>query len=60
MLVLTRKTNEKIVVGDNIVITVVKLDGNRVRLGIEAPSHVPIQREELAAMQDVSCAELVA
>jgi len=47
MLVLSRKLNEKIVIDGGIVITVVKLDRNQVRLGIEAPGHVPVWREEI-------------
>jgi carbon storage regulator len=48
VLVLSRKTGEKILVGDGITISVVEVRGNRVRLGIEAPAHVAIFREELA------------
>jgi len=47
MLVLTRKQNEKIRIGDSIVITVVRMKGKGVRLGIEAPSDVNILRGEL-------------
>ncbi|PLV57476.1 carbon storage regulator CsrA [Thermotoga sp. SG1] len=47
MLVLTRKVGEKIVVGNDIVITVLKIEGNSVKIGIEAPKHVKILREEL-------------
>lgn len=47
MLVLSRKLNEKIVIDGEIVITVVKIDRNQVRLGIEAPGHVPVYREEI-------------
>jgi carbon storage regulator len=47
MLVLSRKLNEKIVIDGGIVITVVKIDGNQVRLGIEAPGHIPVYREEI-------------
>jgi carbon storage regulator CsrA len=47
MLVLSRKINESIVIGDNIVITVVKVDRNTVRLGIEAPPEVKVFRKEL-------------
>jgi carbon storage regulator len=49
MLVLSRKLNESIVVGDHIRITVVGIRGNHVRLGIEAPGDVSIMREELLA-----------
>ena len=47
MLVLSRRTNESIVIDGNITITVLRTKGNNVRLGIEAPKEVPIQREEL-------------
>ncbi len=47
MLVLSRKINEKIMVGDDIVITIVKIDRNQVRIGISAPGHVPVYREEI-------------
>jgi carbon storage regulator len=48
MLVLSRKLGEKIVIGDNIVVTVVKIDRNQIRIGIEAPSEVLVYREEIA------------
>lgn len=47
MLVLSRKLGEKILIGDSIVLTVVKIDRNQIRLGIEAPSDVAIFREEI-------------
>jgi carbon storage regulator len=47
MLVLSRKLNEQIVIGDNVVITVVGIRGGVVRLGIEAPQHVPVHRKEV-------------
>jgi len=49
MLVLSRKENQQIIIGDNIVVRVLQVEGGRVRLGIEAPAEVPIRREELAA-----------
>ena len=48
MLVLSRKLGEKIVIGDNIVVTVVKIDRNQIRIGIEAPTDVPVYRQEIA------------
>jgi carbon storage regulator len=47
MLVLSRRLNESIIIGDQIRITVVGLRGNHVRLGIEAPEDVAIMRQEL-------------
>jgi carbon storage regulator len=49
MLVLNRKVGERIVIGDEIVITVVAVHGQQVRLGIEAPPDVPVWRQELLA-----------
>ena len=47
MLVLSRKVGEKLVIGDGIVITVNRIVGHRVSIGIEAPPHVRIVRSEL-------------
>jgi carbon storage regulator len=47
MLCLTRKKEEKIVIGENITITIIAIHGGSVRLGIEAPRDVPIHRSEL-------------
>ena len=47
MLILTRKKNQEILIGDQIVITVLDLRGDRVRLGFVAPKKVPIRREEV-------------
>ena len=47
MLVLTRKRNESIKIGDNIYIMVVDIRGDKVRLGIEAPADVAVYRMEL-------------
>ena len=47
MLVLSRKQSQKIKLGDSIVITVVRVSGDKVRLGIEAPADLLVLREEL-------------
>ena len=47
MLVLSRKLNEKIVIDGEIVVTVVKIEGGQVRLGIEAPGHIKVFRQEI-------------
>lgn len=47
MLVLSRKESERIMLGDSIVLTIVRVSGDRVRLGIEAPADMLILRTEL-------------
>ena len=47
MLVLSRKRDEQIMIGPDIVVTVVEIRGDKVRLGIEAPAHVPVHRQEV-------------
>ena len=47
MLVLTRRIGEQIIIADDIRITVTAIKGDRVRLGIEAPPHVRVDREEV-------------
>ena len=47
MLVLTRKKEESIRIGDDITIKIVDIDNRQVKLGIEAPKHVSINREEI-------------
>lgn len=47
MLVLSRKRNQSIQIGDNITVTVVRLKGNVVQLGIQAPHEIPVVRGEL-------------
>lgn len=48
MLVLSRKADERIVIGDNIVITIVNIRGDKVRIGIDAPKDVAVDRQEVA------------
>jgi carbon storage regulator len=47
MLVLSRHKNEKIMIGDDIVLTIVDIRGDKVRVGIEAPQSVPVHRQEV-------------
>ena len=47
MLVLSRKCNESIVIGDDVFITVIEVRGDKVRLGIEAPKSVTVHRQEI-------------
>jgi carbon storage regulator len=47
MLVLSRQRDESIMIGDNIVITIVDIRGDKVRLGINAPTEIPVHRQEV-------------
>ena len=47
MLVLSRKISERIVIGDRIIVTLVEIQGDKVRIGITAPDNVPVHRQEI-------------
>ena len=47
MLVLSRQRDESIIIGDNVVVTVVDIRGDKVRLGIQAPQEIPVHRREV-------------
>jgi carbon storage regulator len=47
MLVLSRQRDESIIIGDNVVVTVVDVRGDKVKLGIEAPHDIPVHRREV-------------
>jgi carbon storage regulator len=49
MLVLSRKVGERVLIGDKIAVTIVRIGQGGVRIGIEAPAEMPVVREELAA-----------
>ena len=49
MLVLSRHKDEQIMIGDNIIITVVDIRGDKVRVGIDAPKDIPVHRQEVYA-----------
>ena len=57
MLVLSRKAGERIWIGDDISVTVVRITGGGVRIGIEAPHEMPVVREELKEKMDQADAE---
>ena len=47
MLVLSRHRDESIMIGDNVVVTIVDIRGDKVRLGIDAPKEIPVHRQEV-------------
>jgi carbon storage regulator len=57
MLVLSRKEAERIRLGDSIVLTIVRVSGDKVRLGIEAPPDVVVLREELKPHEHPTASE---
>ncbi len=59
MLVLKRKVGERIIIGENIIVQVVEVEGKSVKIGIEAPQNIPIVREELLERVKEKVAESV-
>lgn len=49
MLILTRRRGEAVMIGESVKIVVLGIDGNQVRIGIEAPKNIPVHREEVHA-----------
>jgi len=52
MLILTRRVDESLVIGDNVTVTILSVKGNQVRIGVDAPRDVTVHREELAQKLD--------
>lgn len=52
MLILTRRVDEALVIGENITVTILSVKGNQVRIGVDAPRDVTVHREELAQKHD--------
>lgn len=59
MLVLSRKPGERVFIGDEIKVTIIRIGPNAVRVGIEAPGHLNIVREEIRGMREDDLAEHV-
>ncbi len=57
MLVVSRKKNERVVINENIVITIVEVRGDKVRIGIEAPAHIAVDREEIWVLKQAEKAQ---
>jgi len=47
MLILTRRAGEALMIGDDVVVKILHVDGNQVRIGIDAPKKIPVHREEI-------------
>jgi len=52
MLILTRRINESLVIGDDVTVTILGVKGNQVRIGVDAPRDVSVHREELGHNYD--------
>lgn len=57
MLILTRRIGETLVIGDDITVTILALRGNQVRVGVDAPTNVQVDREEVAVRRNNSPVE---
>lgn len=53
MLILTRRTNESLNIGDDIKVTVLEIRGGQVRIGVSAPKHIAVDREEITERKRV-------
>jgi carbon storage regulator len=54
MLVLSRKESESLIINENIIITIIRIAGGGVRIGIEAPREIPVRRKELVSLRDLA------
>lgn len=59
MLILTRREGESVRIGEDVTVTVLRVKGSQVRLGVNAPKNVAVQREEIAERMRVDVAEAV-
>ena len=58
MLILTRRVGESLMIGDDVTITVLGVKGNQVRIGVDAPKEVAVQREEILNRIENAAAEV--
>ena len=56
MFIQARKVGQSIVIGGNIIVKVVRVDGDQIKLGIQAPTTVPVHREEIQRQRDAGVA----
>ena len=59
MLVLSRKLGQRVMIGNDVIVSILEVRGSRVRVGIEAPRSLPVHREEVLGCGDSDAAELL-
>ena len=57
MLVFSRKVDERVIIADDITIVIVEIRGDKVRIGIEAPAHIAVDREEIWVLKQAEKAQ---
>jgi carbon storage regulator len=60
MLVLSRKSGQRVMIGNDVVVSILEVRGSTIRLGIEAPRSLPVHREEVLLREAPDTAELIA
>jgi carbon storage regulator len=60
MLVLSRKSGQRVMIGSDVVVSIIEVRGNTIRLGVEAPRSVPVHREEVLLREEADMAEPLA
>jgi len=60
MLVLSRKSGQRVMIGDDVVVSIIEVRGSTIRLGIEAPRSIPVHREEVLHREKADMGEILA